>query len=231
MKKVLSILIIVLLCVSTIGCGKETDAVKFKKEYENINNKETENKEHKYRELNISKDNPFVYATADEIVKKIDNKESFIVYFGFKECPWCRSVLEEMIHAAKDKNVKTIYYVDVKDIRDVKELAGDGEVKTVKKGTKGYMALVDKLGNVLDEYTLTNKDDEEIEVGEKRIYAPNLVSVSNGEALQLEDGISDDLKDPYSKLTKKIKKYAYKKFECLFKCFEEEKGICQKNSC
>ena len=99
------------------------------------------------------------------------------------------------------------------------------------KGTKGYMALVDKLGNVLDEYTLTNKDDEEIEVGEKRIYAPNLVSVSNGEALQLEDGISDDLKDPYSKLTKKIKKYAYKKFECLFKCFEEEKGICQKNSC
>ena len=231
MKKIILSLVVVLSLFLLTGCNnKETDAIKFKEEYEGINNKKTEDGKHKYREVNISKDNPIVYATEDEIVEKINKKESFIVYFGFKECPWCRSVLEELIHAAKDKKVDKIYYVDVLDIRDVKELE-NGEIKTSREGTEGYMKLVELLGEVLDDYTLTNENDESVEVGEKRIYAPNVVAISKGKAIQLETGISDDLEDPYSKLTKKIKKYAYNKFTCLIKCLEEESNTCQKNSC
>lgn len=231
MKKIFLSLLILICAFLLTGCNnKKTDAIKFKEEYESINNKETENKEHKYRELNISKDNPFVYATEDEIVEKINNKESFIVYFGFKECPWCRSVLEELIHAAKDKKVDKIYYVDVLDIRDVKELE-NGEIKTTKEGTEGYMKLIELLGDVLDDYTLTNENEESIKVGEKRIYAPNVVAISSGKAIKLETGTPDYFEDPYSKLTKKIRKYSYDKFTCLMKCLEEESTVCKKNSC
>ena len=232
MKKIISIILIIVLSLVVVGCTKEkTDADKFKEEYESVNNVVNEHTNKKNRELSIPKDNPFVYATADEIVEKINKKESFIVYFGFAECPWCRSVLEQLIIAADDNEVDTIYYVDILNIRDTKEISEDGSITTTKEGTKGYMKLVELLGDVLEDYSLTGENDEKISAEEKRIYAPNVVAISKGKALQLETGISDDLKDPYSKLTSKIKKYAYKKFDCLMDCFEEESTSCKKNSC
>ena len=232
MKKVLLSLMIIILGITLIGCTKEkTDAEKFKEEYESINNELNEEDNNKYRELSIDKDNPFIYSNAEEITIKIDNKETFIVYFGFKECPWCRSVIEQLIKSAKNNNVDTIYYVDVTGIRDVKEVDEDGQIKTTKEGSKAYLKLLDQMKDVLEDYDLTDKDDNPVEVGEKRIYAPSVVAVSKGKAIQLETGISDALKDPYDKLTDKINKYAYNKFKCLFDCLEAESTTCQKNSC
>lgn len=233
MKKIVNILVVILIVVVLTGCNikKETsDAEKFKKEYESINNEITEKSGKKYRELSIDKDNPFVYSNAEEIVKKMENKETFIVYFGFKECPWCRSVLEQLIKVAKDKEIEKIYYVDVTGIRDIKEIDDEGNIKTTDEGTEAYKKLIEKMADVLDDYTLTH-NEEKVEVGEKRIYAPNVVAVSKGKAIQLETGISDELIDPYSKLTKSIKNYSYNKFKCLFDCLEEESTTCQKDMC
>ena len=47
----------------------------------------------------------------------------------------------------------------------------------------------------------------------------------------MEEGISEELTDPYSKLTNKMKKYTYNKFKCLFKCLEEEAISCKKDMC
>ena len=93
------------------------------------------------------------------------------------------------------------------------------------------MDLLTRLDSVLEDYTLTDENDEEVSAEEKRIYAPNVVAISRGEAIQLETGISPKLTDPYSKLTDNIKKYAYNKFKCLVKCLEEDSATCQKNSC
>lgn len=232
MKKYLLLIIILVLCIVSVGCNKEkSDAQKFKEEYESINNKLNEKSNKKNRKISIPKDNPFVYATAEEITKKIEKKESFIVYFGFSECPWCRSVLEQLIKVAKEKKVDKIYYVDILNIRDTKEIDSKGNITTTKEGTKAYKKLIQQLESVLEEYTLTDKDDNKIEVGEKRIYAPNIVAIANGEAFQLETGISEKLKDPYAKLTKEIKNYAYNKFKCLIECLEEKSNTCQKNMC
>ena len=231
MKKLGKLLLIVVLSIALFGCAKdESDAVKFKKEYEGLNGKETGYKDKTYRSVSISKKNPMKFSTASEIVDKIEKKETFLVFFAFKECPWCRSVVEELLKAAKDNKVDTIYYVDVKDIRDVKEIKGE-EVITTTEGDKDYMKLIELLDPVLEEYTLTDENGSEVSVLEKRIYAPNLVLISNGKAEQLETGISDELKDPYGKLTEKIKKHAYKKFECMMKCLKEKATVCQKNSC
>lgn len=230
MKKIVLTTIILLSLFLLTGCvDKNSDSYKFKKEYESINNKDNGHG-NKYRKLNIPEYNPVVYQTTSDIVKRVENKETFIVYFGFKECPWCRSVITELINAAKDKNIETIYYVDVKDIRDVKEVDENGNISTTKEGDKDYLKLIEHFSNVLSDYTLT-KDNEKVETGEKRIYAPNIVVVSNGVAIKMEEGIPDSLTDPYAKLTDKQKKEIYNKFKCVMKCFEEEQITCKKDMC
>ena len=47
----------------------------------------------------------------------------------------------------------------------------------------------------------------------------------------MEEGISEELKDPYSELTDNMKKYTYNKFKCLFECYQDEQNMCQKNAC
>ena len=235
MKKVLSIILILTMIISITGCTISDDikdSDKFKEEYESQNGKKSKSGK-EYRKVSIPEDNPFVYATAEEIIKKIDNKETFIVYFGFSTCPWCRSVIEELIKCANDSDVDKIYYVDIKDIRDTREINKDGEIETTKEGTKGYMELLDKLDEVLDEYTVTVTDSEEDEISleEKRIYAPNLVAIVNGKATKLEDGISNKLTDPYMELTDEIKKDIYGKFKCVFKCLEEAETVCTTKAC
>lgn len=230
MKKIEIIVIAIISLFLLTGCvDKNSDAYKFKEEYESINNQDNGHG-NKYRELSIPNDNPFIYQTPEELLERVNNNESFVVYFGFKECPWCRSILEQLIKSAKDKNVETIYYVDVKEIRDVKEIDDNGNITTTKEGNAAYMELVEKFSNVLSDYTLT-KDDQKISAGEKRIYAPNIIAVSKGKAIQMEEGLPEDFTDPYSKLTDKVKKYTYNKFKCLFKCLEEEQNTCQKDMC
>ena len=226
MKKIVSIIMLVLIVVMLGGCGKKesvvTDAMKFKEEYESLNGKSNDSGK-LYREVSISEDNPFVYATANEIVEKIDNGESFIVYFGFNTCPWCRSVIETLIKVAKDKKFDKVYYVDVLKLRDSYTLDGNKPVKE-KDGSAGYDELLDRLDNVLSDYTLTNEKGKEIKVGEKRIYAPNIVSISSGKAEKLTTGISDSETDSYMELTEAMKEEMYEKIECVFDCLE--KRVC-----
>lgn len=234
MKKFLKVLLIFIFIFTVTACStpekEKTDAEKFKEEYESLNGTESSSGK-TIRTISISEDNPFVYATEDDIVEMIDNNETFVVYFGFASCPWCRSVLEEMERAAKDQNISKIYYVDVLDIRDVQEINSEGNIVTTKEGTEGYHSLVEKIGDVLSEYTLTDSEGEKVNLGVKRIYAPNVVVVSNGKAIEMEEGISDELKDPYSTLTDNMKKYTYNKFKCLFECYNDEQNTCQKNAC
>lgn len=235
MKKFIQLLLIVTLVVSVTGCNKtekeKTDAERFKEEYESINNTTRKKDNKTIRTLEIPAENPMVYKTAEEISQKMDDKETFIVYFGFRDCPWCRSVIEELIKAGNDNSVGKIYYVDVKDIRDVKEIDEEGNITTSKEGSDGYKELLEKMGNVLEDYTLQKNEKETVSAEEKRIYAPNVVAVANGEAIKLTSGESESLKDPYQKLTKEMRKETYEKFECLIKCLEKENKTCQKKSC
>ena len=234
-RSILVIIAIVILLIIT-GCSydkkeEKADALKFKEEYESINGEIIEGTDYKVRTLNIPEDNPIVYAEANDIISMMDNNETFVVYFGFNSCPWCRSVLPVLLDVAKDLNLKKIYYVDVKDIRDRLDVDEDGNIITVKEGSEGYIGLLARLDDVLEDYTL-EVDGKEVETEEKRIYAPNVVSIVNGKAKELETGISDELDDPFMKLTDKIKKETYNKFKCSIKCVLENKNSCSsKHAC
>jgi hypothetical protein len=132
---------------------EKTDAYKFKNEYESLNGKDTGYNDNVYRSLNIARDNKIKYSTAGEIVEKIDKNETFVVYFGFSKCPWCRSMIENLISISKTYD-QEVYYVDILDIRDKIEYV-DGELKTTTKGDKDYMKLLGLIGNVLDDYKVT----------------------------------------------------------------------------
>ena len=205
---------------------KNSDAYKFKVEYESLNGVKNDYGK-TYRALNISKKNRMIYSTAKEIVEKTENKETFIVYFGFNKCPWCRSMVENLVDLSIE-NEMDVYYVDVLEIRDTIEYV-DGEVKTTKEGDKYYMKLIELYADVLDDYTIKLPEGEnqsmDFKIDEKRIYAPNVVAVVNGEAKEMVEGVSEELEDPYGEITEEMNKASIKQLKCIFKCINEA-GVC-----
>ena len=201
-----------------------TDNIKFKEEYEKLNGKKNDQGK-KYREITIDSKNKMVYKTTEEVLNLIDKQKSFVLYFGFDTCPWCRSVVPTLASISKELNQK-VYYIDVKDIRDTYELDDDNKPKLVKKGSKDYSKLLEKLEPVLEDYTLTDSDNNEIKVGEKRIYAPNIISVINGEAKELTTGISDKQTEGYMKLTKEMEKETYNKIKKVLKQVKDKNSTC-----
>lgn len=221
---VLAAIVLVLNIQKVISNNSQTDGIKFKEEYEKLNGKKNEQGK-KYREITIDSKNKIVYKTTEEVLNLIDKKKSFVLYFGFDTCPWCRSVVPTIASISKELN-QEVYYIDVKDIRDTFELDDDNKPKLVKKGSKDYSKLLEKLEPVLEDYTLTDSDNNEIKVGEKRIYAPSIVSVIDGKAKELTTGISDKQTDGYMKLTKEMEKETYNKIKKVLKQVSDKSNTC-----
>lgn len=203
-------------------CSNNKDSLKFKEEYESLNGTKTSYSDSNYRSVNISKRNPFVYSTADDILDMINNKETFYVYFGSSYCPWCRSVVEEAINSSIDNKIDKIYYVDIWDgfhneiLRDTYEIDSEGNVRKTKNGTGTYYKLLKKFDNVLEDYTLTDDSSREVNVGEKRIFAPNFIYVEKGKAKRATTGISDKQSSSGDKLSKDILRDESKTFDKFF---------------
>ena len=204
------------------------DSLKFKEEYEGFNGEKNDYFE--YRNLSITEKNPIIYSSAEEIVQKIENEETFIVYFGDPECPWCRSVIEQAINSANENGISKIYYVRIwngfhnETLRDVYELDKESPVLKVK-GTVSYYKLLKYFDKLLKDYTLTNKDNKTIQVNEKRIFAPSFIYVKDGNPLQLVDGISKKQENYNSTLTEEI----LSEEKELFDKFYQNTKICSNN--
>lgn len=207
-----------------------TDAYKFKNEYERVNNNDLGNGK-KVRELTIADNNPFVYKTPEELVKMVEEDKTFVVYFGFNTCPWCRSVIISLIDSALENGIKKVYYVDVKDIRDTYELNDNNEAIRTKEGTDAYYRLLELLNPVLNDYTPLKYETKkgktkEVKIDEKRIYAPNVVVVKNGEAISMESGMVEELADPYMDLDDGIKCKIKEQFNCMFEKLNTDSNTC-----
>ena len=222
MKKIYAVLLIIIV-LSLTACSKKLDvnALKFKIEYESLNGEVTSSgKEH--RTISIPEDNPYEEITTKELLKKIENKETFYVYFGDPLCPWCRSVLEKSIEVAKESKVKKIYYIQIWDyngneiLRSKYSLDKNNKLVLEKEGTEDYYKLLEVFNDLLKDYTLTTKDNKKVEVGEKRIFAPNYIYVKGGEAVKLVTGISDKQTDSRQELTTELLEDEEKIFKDFF---------------
>lgn len=222
-KRIFLILFLISGMLVLSACGiKENnlnDAQKFKEEYEGFNGEKNDYFE--YRNLSINEENSIIYSSVEEIVQKIENNETFIVYFGDPECPWCRSIIEQAINSANDNGISKIYYVRIWNgfhneiLRDVYELGQDSPVLK-EKGTDSYYKLLKYFDKLLKYYTLTNKNNKTIQVNEKRILAPNFIYINNGNPIDLIDGISSKQESYNSDLTEEILKEEKEKFDRFY---------------
>ena len=211
MKKLL-ILVLTISLILFSGCGskKDSDSTKFKSDYEQMNGKvNSSNKE--YRTVKIDSENKFVEITEEELIKKFENKESFYIYFGSTLCPWCRSVIEMADKVSRENNIDVIYYFDIWDsegkeiFRDTYRLDENNNPELVSNGSENYKKIIEILSSVLSDYTLKDSQGNTINVGEKRIYAPNFIYILNGKPIRLVTGISQKQgNDSRAELTKEI---------------------------
>lgn len=218
-KKKIEILIKGLLLIAVIGAifvgvflrqdeeSPKTDAIRFKEEYESLNNTVRESDGATYNEVNIPSENPMKYITAKEAVDIIKNKTG-IIYIGANWCPWCRNAIEVLIDVAKKENLKTIYYLDLTQYRNVWEIKDNKLVKTTEE-KEGYYELLESLDSILgkDTYKL-EKEQVKYDTKEKRIYMPTVISINHGKIKSHHVGTVDLDEDQtkYSKLTEEQKK-------------------------
>lgn len=226
---IVAIMVIGIVIAKTVNYMNR-DSVRFQKEYESLNGVKAESGA-KYRSIEIPKDNPIVYATAEEIVEKMDNGDTFAVYFGFSACPWCRSVLPTLLEVCDELGIEELYYVDILDIRDQLEVNKEKDVVIKKSGTPGYYDLLRKFGDHLDSYILVAEDGEEVDTLEKRIFAPNIASVVAGMPHDVTTGISEKQEDGYAKLTDEMKKDMYAKVKCVLECLSPKQTACSTKAC
>lgn len=145
MKRILKVVIYAVIVCALIygayelGMANRSDAVRFANEYTEVSN-----------------NNVFVYRTADEIVKILENGTG-AVFLGFPECPWCQRYAKYLNEVAKDVNLDVIYYCNIYEDR--------------LNNTEAYQKIVALLGDSLD------YDAE----GNHRIFVPDLTIVYKGE--------------------------------------------------
>ncbi len=217
-KLIIILLPILCLCMAIISyisvTNLNTDAIKFKKEYESLNGTEKNNK--KYKKVEISRNNPIKYSNYDEIIDIIKNKTG-IIYLGFPECPWCRSAVPVLLDVARDNNVDTIYYLNILNERD-SYIVKNGKVEYAKddkgndiKGTDGYLKLLKVLDNELEDYVI-EFEGKEYNTNSKRIYAPTVIFVREGKVVGLHVSTVSSQTDPYKDLTKTQYKELYDEY-------------------
>lgn len=107
---------------------------------------------------NVSKDNVFVYANANDIYTVLKGGTG-IIFMGFKENVWSGYYANILNEIAKKNNVEKILYYDFLEDRNNKNAT--------------YQSIVLKLSN----YVPT------LDSGKQDIYAPTLVMVKNGEII------------------------------------------------
>ena len=208
MKKYIKLLFIFVICICVFGCSKKEDklptaeSLAFKEEYEALNDSK--------RNISISDVNPYVKITPQELLTKIDNKETLYVYFGDPLCPWCRSVLEKSIEVANKEEIDTIYYIKIWNeegeevLRSKYKLNKKNMPELVTPGTNEYYSLIKVFKDFLSDYALTTSDGKEVKIGEKRIFAPTFIYIEEGVAKKLVTGISDRQTESNMELSKEI---------------------------
>ena len=225
-KKLFLVAVIAISLLFVVGCKKNQprqSALDFKQEYESINGREIR-EGLVYRSLSISDDNPYIKVEPSEIVKKIENKESFYLYVGDPLCPWCRSGLEKMIEVAKDKGIKDIYYIDFWDDNHKEILRDLYEVQTQKKknvvvktqeATEAYTKILEAVSDFAQDYVIT-KDGKSYNVGEKRIMGGDHFYFENGVCKRYVSLRSAKLENAFDELTEEVLKDQKETFETLF---------------
>lgn len=206
---IISVMSLVLVFMKTekINLNYTEDEITFKDEYEKLNGIEIyEN--YILKTINIDSDNNIKYVTDSEILNKLTNGTN-IIYFGWSDCNWCRSVIPTLIDVVKENNIDKLYYYNFKSIRTAYENDSD------KEKAKIYEEIIKIVGKDI----ISVFDEESLKNGEKKILAPTVIAIKDGRYVglhtksveshinatdELTEAQIKELKNIYQKLINKI---------------------------
>lgn len=164
---------------STSNITPTEDALRFKKEYEDVNGMIREKDGMLFNNVDIPEQNPIQYINIDEFVDILNNK-SGIVFLSSPTCPYCRASISSLLKAAKELKMTTIYYYDIS--KDENETDSENEIQELKR--YGIITENEEGKNAWKIPQLLNIKDKKI------------VSSANGAMYELENG-----QTKYDKLT------------------------------
>jgi len=229
------IMVVVFLIVS--GCvvlfmvkeNDDSDALKFKQEYEELNNTIRESDGQKYNNVSVAKKNPIKYINTTEALEVLDSKQA-IIYVGAPWCPWCRNAVPVLFEVAAKYDVDTIYYLDLDEEKDTFEIK-DGKLEKTVEGTNDYYKLLKKLDSYLNDYKITDEDGNVYDTKEKRIYMPYVIGIKNGKVISDHVGTVDlnEKQTKYDVLTKKQRQKLFDIYEEMFEhVYKSSNNTCDK---
>ena len=99
--------------------------------------------------------NIFVFRNAAQTAEILE-KGTGVVFLGFKECPWCQLYAVFLHDAAREMELKRIFYCDIREDRE--------------NSTESYQKIVSILSGLLQ------YDDE----GRPRVFVPDVTIIDSG---------------------------------------------------
>ncbi len=142
------------------------DEINFKDEYEKLNGYAV-SEDYILKSIDIETDNNVKYVSDNEIIDLMKNGTN-IIYFGWADCNWCRTLIPVLLEVLKENNIDTLYYYDFKSLRNSYENKDEEKSK-----------IYEEIINIIGDDILTTFDENSARSGEKKILAPTVVFIKN----------------------------------------------------
>ena len=136
----------------------------------------------------------FIQSRMSRIMNKIDKRESFAIYIGKDDCPWCARAVPVLYQTAEEMDV-TVEYVDLSD---------DYSWRTEDQ-KEAFDRFIEFIGDNM-------RTDEN---GDKQFYIPCVICIRNGTVADMHVSTfdNDDLETEFSDEQKsKLKQIYYSGF-------------------
>lgn len=150
MKKV-SLLICILILITACG-APAVGSVADMSGYEGLDDKDTQ---------------AFIVSDVKDFLQRLDQKETFVAYFGFKDCPWCNDAISILNAEAKAAGIN-IYYINTRPNKRVK----------ANREITDYDLLVKRVGQYFGEN----------EEGNPYLYVPFVFFIKDGDVVFTHEG-------------------------------------------
>lgn len=115
-------------------------------------------------------DHMFIDMRVDEMLEAMDQGASFVVYFGFTDCPWCKEAMPILNEVAKEYN-QNVCYINTR---------ADASWQS-NTDIDDYDALVERVGSYF-EY-----DDD----GNRHLYTPAVFFIKDGKVVLYHEGTTE----------------------------------------
>ncbi len=137
----------------------------------------------------------FYDITVQQVLEKIADEETFIVYFGYQDCPWCNCVVP-ILNEVSIENAMPIYYLDFHNSVNSENVEGMKQISEI-------------CGN----------DQTGLKEGQFAFFFPTVLYIKQGEVYKVHIGTvsgHNGFEDPLSEKQKERLTYQYnKEFEGL----------------